>query len=1435
MSVSNEKLISSHTFIDGINTTIADESIPPTAARYILNCNILSQGEGNVGVITNVKGNKLISTPLPAGLNKCIGTASDEESNKFYFFVWNENRSHTIQQFDALSQTVTQVLENLIDTDNVDILGFDKDYLILHADVIRNSLLYWVDGLNPARKTNLKKIFDKSVTGYGEVIKQSFVDAYKKTTPLAPTAIYFSDQSKPFNRLYGAIRKFAVRLLYDDGEKSNVSDFSAVVIPDKEPFTGINTIPVENNGIKISFDTGDRTVKLIEVIMQTTSGEVNDEGILNWVSLVTLDKNELNISSDSQYTYSYYNDVAPTTIDQLKVIRPYSFLPKRPLCQSFVKNSLVYTNAYEGFPKVDINASAEVRYEDLFLEPGVSEGFNSPSISAVNNDGTYLTDRGTDVTYYNGTVYGIYANYRFARITVTIGADVKKGNTFTIYLTNGVGADTFTYSVTASNTDSALTIANNLKEQLITSGRIHRLTPNMAEANIYDNTIVSGAVSFSFIIKSSERKDYIGGSASVNPVKFETLKDTGQSLKNEKLGSSRKYGFIYEDADGRKSLTYTSEVLVLGIKTINDLILNDGKTKYQNPIITIEINHRPPVWAKYYQVVRSNDLVYGDFIQILIQKVIPFNNDDAQDYLDLAVGSLFTYQKIHPNTSLDYEFAKGDRLRLLKNVDTDEYYPFFETEVLAYNSTVIDTVKSNLKTDGTATVVVAETKPSDVGKFIVTNDFEREIVSVPSGTTYLLNNVIGDTAAAKTYLTYDLVDRRGSIRIRKPNNITIADNSMVEVYKPSNLSNPLGSAQFFEFQKKYPVIGYGTENVFHTGNIQNQTDVLPGIVEFSGGTTYVRNREMPVNNAFPGTQLVIDVVEDPSYSDFYRSLMNDNGRINIKDNGDGEVHFGSRMRFSNNFIEDTRINGLNDFDNTDREDYYDQYGDFKRTVFDTNRIFGFKHLKTTIVPVDSIITQDNNGLAINVNSAKLLNPIQYLAWEGGIGNNPESYASNGTHKYFVSANSGVIIRLGGNGEEPISKTYALDNEVKTLLNDAINNKAKIFGGFDRKNGVYVITIEGYRKYIYFDGFNGWIINDDQLPNDTLFEIVTGPTHGTATLTSGFEITYQPDLDYIGHDEFTYRAFINSVWSQPKKACIEIIDIPVQAAWRQKESSYFCVLDEYGLRTGVKGWTTLEEYNVLNGELTGNEKPNAPSDVDYVSPIVDETTCVPQPPNPNPDAFDFIPVVDAELSTVYESNVITPTGFNIPTTVGVDVGEYRLNGGSWTSIDGPMVPGDTLQVRRTSSNLYVTPVTVNATIGTTTGQYRITTRDLVTRYIWGRIFAENITEVAPGIFAADIFLRSYISDSNTIPPAAISGNLYNCTNGAIAVSYHQSGSPSNDYNAAMSSQNQVRLTAPGTEFQTGYPKQYVATPGIVYYYSFNGLAENEMRVLQTIMI
>jgi|GEM_PF-2439464 len=1364
---SNQKQIYNQTFDGGIVTSIAPELRPSNTYEYMLNCSVMASGVGNVGIVTNIKGNTLIETPLPTGENKCIGTAKDQEKNLFYFFVWNSNGYHTIFEYNGLSKNILVVLQSITDTGGFDVLNFSKDYLILMTDIVRNKLLYWVDGLNDARKINIQKALDKSDKGYGLTILEEYINAYKLAPSSAPIASYFSDTSKLINTLYGTLRKFAVRFIYDDGERSNWSDFSSVALPPKEAFTGVNSIPTDNNGISLIVPTGSLIVDYIEIAMWSPTLDVPDP---EWRTIATLDKKKQSITSNSTYTYKFYNDSKYPVTDREKIIRPYSFLPKRPLCQAMTEKAMTYWNFPEGFPDVAINTTLTVSYEDLFIDQGLENKFNSPQIIAndIPDSGDYINKytRDPDQGRYielNGTITNSTSKKSSNAHTVTIGNDVKKGNIFNYNLRNG--NNNYNFSVTATVTDTATTIANKLKAQILSTGLIIlRSLGNVAppEHNIYTNeTDGFGNVTFKFVIIDYYDNGYFDSSGTVNPVQFDTLKDTGQSVSNVKLGAGIKFGIMYEDFQGRRSLVYTDDNLIVTTATQNAL----GGIKA--PVFTLTIKHTPPIWAKYYQIVRTVDLTYQNFVQMLIQKKIDVQaTNSGGDYVDLVVGSLYTYQKIHPNTTLKYEFKKGDRIRFISKPD-GTYYPFYESEILSYKDTTTELMNSNLTVDGSNNVTVASASTDNIGRFILVDGNEREIIDAPTSTTYTVNAPIGKSGQ-DPYLSYELQDRRGLLRIRKPNassGVDIQDLSLVEIFTPSLSGDLTGAKQFYHFNKKFSIINAGKENRYHAGNPTDQSATSDAVIRITEGTVYVRNREMPTTNTIPNAQVVIKVVEDPSYSDFYYSLINDNGRENVEDNKQGKFQFIDRARWSNIEIENTAINGLNDFDNLDRNDYNDAFGAFKLVVYTENKVLAFKEQKDLNIPVFATVIQDKSGQELLGASTRLLNDAIYYSHDGGIGNNPESYARNENQHYHASANSGCWVRLSADGITPISEIYYFDNEARRLLSEADKNKTKIFGEFDRLTRGVIWHIEGYDKKTYSQGFSdaGWQVLSDPLPEGQVYTIVTSPLHGTISYSNGNPV-YQANAGYVGSDSFTYSTVVNGN-TVIKKVCLNIVAPPNrQTSWRQT-SAYTCVLDEYGLRTGMKAFPTLEEYYTDNGQNTGNTKPNDAIDPDYVPPVSDEVTCVPQPVDPTPNPFSFAAITGAELSTMYVSEPVTISGINIPVPIAIDNYEYRINGGAWTSEDGSLINGSIVEVRRLSSSSYETTLSTTLTVGGISATFNVTTREesiipidpfdfMVLRYSWDSGAGTDLDTFTGLINTGTIYDNDYVgfSQGDTKVPA-----------------------------------------------------------------------------------
>jgi hypothetical protein len=1167
------------TFEGGIDTDSAPEYIPQNRARYMLNCRAFSFG--NIGVITNIRGNTLVFTSLPAGTNQTIGSYADEANNRFFFFVYNSNGYHTIYQYSDINQQVSVVFQSITQSDDIDILTFDPNYPILHIDIVAENLIYWVDGLNKARKFNIAKMLDSSPLGYGLSVLSEYITAYKQTAPFAPTCAYFTDTTRNANNLYANLFKFTLQFIYDDGELSNWSDWSKVPLPTSETYIGVGNITNTNNAINVNVATGSRLVKKIQIAVKVNNTQLNADNQIQSTDFVicqVLDKDELNISDNSTYTWVFYNDGSYSSTDQAKINRINPALPRVPLCQSFVKNAITYSNFTEGFDKVLVDASVNISWVDLYIPPGVQNQLNNPSITVdlvsvdkVRRIGLIIAI--VEIVRYNPI-------YRF-----TIGADVKAGNIFRVYGRNGGqsilqklnnvpfidphkgGSDNYYYEYKAGPNDTAGTVAANIKNFLRSIGRGY---PSNAAAITNETQNADGSNSFDYGYLGKWKETQTVFSGSVNPVNYETLKDDGTSINIIKYGTTRNYAFVYIDDDGRESNAYTSSTCVIRTPFITEIGLNSNGD-YQQPVHTITINHRPPLWAKYWRLVRTPDT--STFIWVLIQQVIEVDpQDGAGTYLDLTIGSLPTYNELHPNSILAYDFARGDRLRPICSDTTTGtlYTKFYDCEVLGYNVETSQQMNGLVTVNGTNIVsVTVQVLASQAGFYIQINGNERLITAVNTGSNqYTLDQPIASDNTTNpltpvSYSNYVLIDRRGTIRISKPNGITIVPNSIIELYKPPASDISPDYMLFFDFGIKYPILNWGTSQAYHSCNTQNQTDLLPGLMTIINGDAYIRNREYPTNTIFPGTEVVVYKAVDPNFSDFYYSDLHDIGRVYPQDTGIGAKHFGSRVRFSNNYIQDSSINGLNDFDNADRKDFDDPYGDIMLTKYRESRMWAFKQLRDAWVPINHTLTTDAQGNTLLAATEFLLNEMQYLAWEGGIGNNPESWTSNGTMQYHASPNSGVFLRIGGDGQDAISTIYQFDTATRQLLQIVDRFKLRLYSGVDRKNSEILWTILPYIPVLYGNDFtaNTWITDDGVITGATGV-VVTQPANGNVVydpVSGNFVVTM--NSGFVGSDGFTYKLQLSGGgFSAVKNCCITVVEPANRPkGYRTRASSAACEL------------------------------------------------------------------------------------------------------------------------------------------------------------------------------------------------------------------------------------------------------------------------------------
>ena len=1172
-------------FTGGMNTVISPELMQPDQYVYMLNCDVTSTAEGNLGRVTNLRGNVSVDISLPEGENKTIGSIRNDESNKMYFAVWNSLGFHSWFEFDYISLTTKLVMQCIVDTGNVDIWQWEREVLIDGINIVDDNLLYWTMEGHPARKINIQKAIEKSFDGgYGNVILDEYTRAYKRAPAFAPTAEYFTNPDIKSNNVFRKLFQWTVRFIYDDNEYSTFSDISKVAVPAEENVTGTLGVPSENNGIHVKVPTGGMLVKKLEIAMRSTT---DLKGVLSpWVSIGVFDKAVLGIPDNSEFTYDFYNNNTYTSLPQEVVRQQQSDLPDNPKVQEFTYNTLVYGNFFDGFPAVKVDLDFEVEYSDLFVPDGQANVLNNPFMTVNHIDHEYES---------GGFLSG--GGWRKTEAELVIGPDVKSGNIFDLRFTN-YG---FTKQIKANLNDDAKSIASKFRTEIAN-------LPAAKDKGAYVGSVTqdgSGYAKFRFKLWNNWNKDYIGFVTSVTPVNYSTLKDTGNSVPNEKLGSSYRYALRYENEDGKRSLAYGNSDVV-SIETINEL----GSIKKVATNITI--NHKAPSWATRYSIVRTKNLSQEDYIQLLIQRVNVATTSNGEEYRDLIIGSLFTYQKVHPNSTLNYDFKKGDRVRLLKNYSGSSWSvpsDVIEYEVLAYYPEVSHTINSDITIDGTANVITDNPDNNNIGNNIIIDGNERTITGV-SANGYVLDSNISvagaSTGSSKVFPSYQIVNRDGVLRIKMdpsyPIDVDPATGkfALVEVYTPAQNFTDETQENYYDTGYKFEIVESNGQ-FLHRGNSQDQTDTLPAIVRVEGFDNYVRNRDLITNNSETNPQSVITSIEDRSYSDFYQSDISSLGRPTRLDDSRGVVHFEDRLIWSNNFIEDTKINGLNMFLSTNRVDYNDKYGSIQKIIFYEGKLYVFKFLKTGWVPVLGNLIVDSEGNQLVGTSTRLLpDKMEYFLWEGGVGNNPESIVKIGNDIFGVSPNSQVIFTIGGAGVIPTSKIYGIDNHAREIINDASLAKAHMYGGLNRKKNQYLLMVEAYNKIAYQDKFSNSNTEIVPVPVVGEWQIVSNPSNGSLSFVND-TLIYSPASNFSGMDYFSYR----SIGGITRNDAVNVLSADTIISW--VPSGQYCVVSGTD-RTGEVGYTLLSAYDNITQSYTGEQKPNSPGDPDYVAPVMNTDIC-----------------------------------------------------------------------------------------------------------------------------------------------------------------------------------------------------------------------------------
>ena len=685
------------------------------------------------------------------GVNTVIGNYADRVRNRLYYFTQNSAGYSTINYYDVNNNVVVNLIADIADTiDNVQVLNFQQGYRINHIDIIyreEGDLLFWTDGYNPPRKLNVSTAL---AGGYGP-ITSSYLDVAKEPPSNPPYCVYYDDTTVTLNNLNNKLFKFKYRFVFDDLEKSVTSAQSEVPIPKNYSDQAVAADPTKNNNIFMVLDTGAPNVKKIEILGSESLGETWSDFFL----IQVLDKNELSIADNDIISYRFYNNRAYNTIPIDESIQPFDNVPQKAYTQSLPNgNVLDYGAITENYDLVkqisEISASS------------ISHGYTQSNGLIVNSDygdnqikiivgGQFLLDT---IVYFN-----FYLNGSIVQYSLTLNPINASGTVQTIY--------------------------SQIKNALQTAG--YTVLP----------ATIDSTTSYLLVSKA--------GATSLNvalPVKFTYPLSSIAISNNSGLvydwNSRYSYGAVYFDDKGRTNGVITA--LTSTIETINYTELSSSVVYIQVPKNVISIKNRPPLWASYYELVRTKNLTKSNFLYWVSYRTykdaVP--NQLGFKYAYISIINLTNYLIDNPNVkTLGYEFVAGDRIRFVK------LYNGAAATIATYSDRdyqIIDSVTNPL--------VNGEIIPGQVIKILLPSN-------LGGGTNFDFG---GDTYA----------------------------NYLIELYTPAESLSEQNNL-YYEFGQRFRIFNSGTSLAYHQGNLTNQTSdlVTPASIQTYKGDSYFRYRNFP--------------------------------------------------------------------------------------------------------------------------------------------------------------------------------------------------------------------------------------------------------------------------------------------------------------------------------------------------------------------------------------------------------------------------------------------------------------------------------------------------------------------------------------------------------------------------------------------------------------
>jgi hypothetical protein len=1022
-------------FIDsGLNTDTEQRWIPLGDAPYRLN--VIVSGDGAQGVLVNMHGNTRTVDIVDHQLSLShtyvtVGSFYNRLTRKCYYFIFSQpyDSGSSVYIYDNklfCYNEDTQLLD-LIFTDIKNWFGLDLHYPMRDCAILEDWLYFnprtsepkMIDVVRAYNYTNYPIYVATTTYVYGNYV--TYNGGLFRATTTVPSGSTPSTNPSAWERM-GDSYRYETELLFD-------SEFEYA-------FNVIKMPPVDRPAVEYGTDTYINTNNLRGIVCRFAYRYKyfdNSYSVYSALSDVTLPENDelyngaiLNDISVNNYLNIRVSPHSPALVKEIEIVfqeisgdwkRIKIINRQEQVLLDTIEFSFNFYNneSYLQVPNINVAKiedsvpqkanSQEIINKNILTYGGCLEGFaNIPKdeihvgLTPVLNVIGVSTVPGTTLKdVYAAYPYLITYQYDLGTTPVTIGKRIDIGSWYPSGVVDG--------------SQLIVTIDGITRFHTFTTGE------NSSKANYI--TVVSNFLADNYpTYRMTKSGDYVYlwsplGSvifAQITQFLFCTVGATSADAskrKGFKTGANHPFCIFYYDENKRRWDAQTSKenIHVYGLEMhgttvyvpmFNEVSPLPANTAYRWTI-DWEVYHLPPVGAKYWKWGYSGNSLCSKMVQYIISSIIDtITATDGANMCKIDITPLQTLKNTttatwnqYPTSVIDpYEWQAGDRVRFI----TEAVTPSGGTSL----GDVIDGIYDFeiLKQDG------------DSGEFIYVQHF--------------------DFAAA-----------------------AIGENTLIEIYTPLKSITDTKNI-FYEFGNLMTIEEDSAGIMVHMGQngLHNQDTALShaAMGSFDGGDIYhiTRTPSKPLDTSAT-TKGVFH--ESMWYSDFYNSDDYDRGKIGF------ETTFGQRflnvVRYSNQFIANTLINGLPTFEGDHFKELNDVYGDIMAIYEQGDTLKVYQERKASSILIGRTeYYDDGSGKGPVAISTSILGAIRYSPSNYATVF-PESISRNNKYIYGFDIYNGVVWRDSPNGLFPISGRYAElggDADYKMQTYFKLKAKALLEGG-----------------------------------------------------------------------------------------------------------------------------------------------------------------------------------------------------------------------------------------------------------------------------------------------------------------------------------------------------------------------------------------------------